>query len=108
MEPICRSRGNVGGGGFPPPVLSRCPGHACAENSLSSPSSSPPATYTPRLGITAVPLRLGNTSNMSEALHLGAESTTDCSLPSPHHTAFVDAPLDTLQQYLNHSTNTEL
>ena len=39
----------MGGGGFPPPVLPRCPGSNGARNVSAWPSVLPPGRYTPQL-----------------------------------------------------------
>ena len=73
----------MGGGGFPPPRLSRYFRHFCAENSLSFPPLLMPDPYTPRLGISAVPLWLEIASNTSEAIHIRLGYPTALSPLSP-------------------------
>ena len=59
MAPTFHNGGTVGGGGFPPTVLSRRPKNFCIESEPSLPSSLPPAPYTPLLGIPAPPPTVG-------------------------------------------------
>ena len=94
--------GTVGGVGCPPIVRTPFPGHVCAYNVLSSPSSSSPVPYTPKMAIPAVLTRLEMTSDTSEDLFMGAGSPTDSPLPSPRHAGFSDAPPQTLQPRPHH------
>ena len=50
MAPAYLTGGNMGGGVFPPPVLSQCPGRTNARSAPSWHSASPPGHYTPQLG----------------------------------------------------------
>ena len=55
MTPACLKGGTVGGGGFPPPVSPRFPGHSSDRNAPAWPSASPPVHYTLRLDRALVP-----------------------------------------------------
>ena len=61
----CHSWDTMGGGGWPPPQLSRCPACSGAGIVRRYPSVSPPSPYTPRLGSPAAPPLLESKSDTS-------------------------------------------
>ena len=60
------------------------------------------------MGIPMVPPRLGNPSDTSEALRLGAGSPTAFSLPSLPDAVFANAPSETPPEFPHQILNTEI